>query len=62
MKPGDAVTWRHVPRGGYGYIAYVAAFVVRVNPKRVAIEVPLLGAGRRIVNVRPENLTPRGAP
>lgn len=37
LNPGDAVTWRFESRGGWGYVFFVPAFVVKVNAKRVGI-------------------------
>ena len=56
MKPGDKVTWRHVPRGGWGYVFRVPAVVVSVGTKTVRIRAKLTGGGEKTVRVRPENL------
>lgn len=38
-KVGDAVTWRHVNRGGYGYVWRIPAVVVSRSAKRVRLAV-----------------------
>lgn len=56
LLPGQRVTWRHWPRGGWGYLERIPATVVRIGPKRVTIEVPLKAGGTKRVSVQPENL------
>lgn len=58
VNPGDKVTWRHVPRGGYGYIFYVPATVVNATARRVIIDAQLKRGGTKRVSVRRENLLP----
>ncbi len=61
LSPGMAVSWIHVPRGGYGFPVPVDAVVVRVCARRVRVEVPLRD-GRRVTRlVTPEALRPRPA-
>jgi hypothetical protein len=36
---GQRVIWRHVPRGGYGFVLRIPATVVKVTQKRVTIKV-----------------------
>lgn len=37
FRPGDAVTWRKVARGGYGYVLSIPAYVVKLGNRRVGI-------------------------
>lgn len=59
FAPGQSVTWRHQPRGGYGYVIPVDGTVVRVTGRRVVIRVPLRNGTRVERRVRPEHLRPR---
>lgn len=61
FRPGDLVTWLHVPRGGWGFTSSVSGVVVRVGRARVTIEVPLRGGGSRTVRVAPTSLRRRAA-
>lgn len=62
LEPGQQVTWRNVPRGGYAYVMAVKATVVKVGPKRVTIDAHLQ-SGRKVRKVvRPENLIPESQP
>lgn len=61
FEPGQAVTWKYQPRGGYGYIVPVPATVVAVTGKRVRIQV-LRRNGQPVKRyVRPEHLKAKGA-
>jgi hypothetical protein len=61
LSPGQRVSWIHVPRGGYGFPIPIDAVVLRVNARRVRIEVPLRD-GRRVERVvHPDSLRPRSA-
>ena len=59
LHPGDRLTWRHVPRGGWGYVFPVDVVVVSVGRKRVLVEAPLARGGTKRVRVSPEALQPR---
>lgn len=63
---GDRVMWLYEARGGYGYTQNVAAVVVGVGRKRVAIEVAqrhTLGPWRRVRKlVTPDRLSQRTKP
>jgi len=56
LTPGQKVVWKHIPRGGYGYVIPVPAEVVRVWVARVTIRVQK--ASGEYVNrvVKPESL------
>lgn len=54
LRPGDAVTWHHTPRGGYGYVFPIAAEVVKVGAKRIQINAPTVEGDRRLVWVSPD--------
>jgi hypothetical protein len=41
FSPGDRVTWRHVPRRGWGYVFRVPATIVRVGHARITIDAEL---------------------
>jgi hypothetical protein len=56
---GDAITWLHVPRGGYGYVFPIPGVVVKVNPKTVKIRVKRVNGTEVDRNVKPENIKPR---
>lgn len=58
FAPGDAVTWTHVPRGGWGYVWRVPARVVSVGRKRVTIDAALRRGGTKRVSVTPGSLAP----
>lgn len=61
LAPGMAVSWIHVPRGGYGFPTPVDAVVMRVCARRAWVKV-LLRDGRCVPRlVDPENLRPRSA-
>jgi hypothetical protein len=56
FEAGQAVTWRHVPRGGYGYVMRVPATVVKQTPKRVQILAELKVGGYKLISVKPHSL------
>ncbi len=59
IRGGDALTWEHVPRGGYGYVHPVHVTVIAVGRVRVRVEAPLQRGGTKLVWVTPEALRPR---
>jgi len=59
FSPGDAITWLHQPRGGYGYVQPVDGTVVRIAGQRVVIRVPLRNGALVERRVRPEHLRRR---
>lgn len=48
--------WRHVSRGGYGYVTMVPCRLVRRGRARWTIAALLEGGGERVRSVRPENV------
>ncbi len=58
MKPGDRMTWVHIPRGGYGYEFQVPCVIVRVGPKRATVDAQLARGGTKRVVVLLERLRP----
>jgi len=56
LKVGQEVTWRCELRGGYGYVIFVKAKVIKLNPKRCRIEAPLLKGGVKQTNVEYTNI------
>jgi hypothetical protein len=62
LQPGQAVVWRHVPRGGYGFCWGIAAEVVKVGAKRVLIRVRLRSGALQEVWVTPARLQQQEAP
>jgi hypothetical protein len=56
FTPGQEVIWRHVCRGGYGYVVQLPAKVVRVTAARVVIDVTYLNGNAGRHKVRPESL------
>lgn len=42
FQPGDRVSWRYIPRGGYGYVLAIPA-IVRTLGKRIGIDVLTVG-------------------
>lgn len=59
MKPGDRMTWLHIPCGGYGYVYPVNAEIVKINAKTVRIRVAKRSGELIERSVRPESLKPR---
>ncbi len=59
FKAGDLVTWRHVPRCGWGYVFQVPATVVHVGRARVTIDAELDRGGVKRVAVLPGSLEAR---
>jgi hypothetical protein len=55
----QSVTWKHQPRGGYGYIFRVPATITAVGEKRIRIRVQKVSGEWVEKWVRPENLEPR---
>lgn len=58
---GQAVIWRHEPRGGYGYIIPVDGVVTRIRSGRVEILVRRRSGEPARVWVKPEKLRARDA-
>jgi hypothetical protein len=56
---GQAVTWLHEPRGGYGYTIPIDGVVVKVTDKRVQIEVRKMNGERVKRWVTPDRLRAR---
>ena len=61
MKPGDQMTWLHIPRGGYGFVYPVNAEIVKVNAKTIRIRVAKRDGALTERSVKPESLKPREA-
>jgi len=59
FSAGQAVTWLHVPRGGYGYVYPVDGVVTKVGPARITIRVQKKDGTQKRVSVKPERLVPR---
>lgn len=62
FRAGEQVIWRHIPRGGYGFVCPVPATVVRVCRTRVTIDAALARGGVKRVAVRPASLVRTPAP
>jgi hypothetical protein len=61
LHPGDRVTWRYTPRGGYGYVIPVDGVVVRVG-KRITIRVQRTNGEDVLRSVKAESLVVRDEP
>lgn len=59
LQEGQAVTWFHTMRGGYGYVERVPAVVWRIGNKRVTILVKDNDGNPLRRSVSPENLVPK---
>ncbi len=59
FSAGDAITWLHQLRGGWGYIVPVDGTVVRLAGQRIVIRVPLRDGSLIECRVRPEHLRQR---
>ena len=53
---GQAVSWRHVPRGGWGIPIFVPARILKINPKTIRIEAKRKDGRWETRNVKPESL------
>lgn len=58
---GEAVTWLHQPKGGYGYVIPVNATVVKVGKCQVQIDAELKDGGTKRTFVLPLNLRKRSS-
>ncbi|HLZ62775.1 MAG TPA: winged helix-turn-helix domain-containing protein [Ktedonosporobacter sp.] len=58
---GQAVTWRHVPRGGYGYVYPVDATVVGVSGNKLTLRVQKQDGTWKEVRVDARNVRPQAA-
>jgi hypothetical protein len=56
VAPGDAVRWRRITRGAYGYMELLPAVVVRVSAKRVRVAVLRKDDTIHQVSVTPSNI------
>jgi len=52
----EAVSWRYVPRGGWGIPVFVPATVIKVNPKTIRIAALCQDGTWEERNVKPESL------
>jgi hypothetical protein len=50
------MTWKHVQRGGYGYLLLTPCRIVKQGPKRTQIATPLRDGGERLRWVPREKL------
>lgn len=59
MKPGDTVTWRYVPRGGWGYVFRTEAVILTLGKHWATIQVRKADGTPVQRRVKASNLEPR---
>lgn len=58
MKPGDKVTWKHSPRGGWGYVYRVDAVILSLGTTWAKIKVRKAGGEEVERRVKVSSLEP----
>lgn len=53
---GQDVSWRYVPRGGWGFPVYVPARILKINPKTIRIKAKRKDGEWEARNVKPQSL------
>lgn len=56
IKYGEHYIWKHILKGGYGYIHYINATIIKIGKRKVKIEVLKNDGFFKQIWINPENL------